>query len=810
MDKSLELLNNIIALLSKSKNAKIIERYKGDIKRLEDRKIKWDKNKIRVGIIGITSSGKSTLINAILGKEILSAAVVPSTNRMTSCFYGDKDCVKIHFIDGDSKKLNDFSKIKHYTNEVFNKNNERKVDFVEIYTNSFDINKDIELIDTPGLDAYGLEEHQKLTLDIILPTVDSCIYVTTLKTNSDESSMEILNKISEYKYPLIAVQNMLDSVKASIDNKKSKEKVAEELKNRFIKIINKSNISDKSSINIYQLSAKNVLKQKIKNKGIDKNYSQFIDGINKIVSVKKPYIENERILSILNKFEKLIIQEGKYLNNSNNEITFEYEGCIDNIHKESDLLEKDINYIFDNFEYIHNKYKGNSNINNIIEDMKRLASDFQKSVVNRTNKYQNFLFSLSDRLGIPKRDIVFRHVDIGEYNINIQKKEVFKQKFEEKDGIGGKIGRFFGGIFGTDWGYEKIKSIEKVIDKKATEKKIEDYINKIKLVYQKSIQKLYEQLDTVNRNLEEALTNEKNSYEYKKKNILDEKEIKDKIKNIMDELNIILNKYKISKQSYLNNSDIKIKDSKNNLGTEEFEIDNYLYNIYLLSQNMIFDINNRIMHNLLEYLNINKTNSIIAGWDKNNLEEFANRFWNIKETIDNDKTNRIISINENQYTPDIIIKHKDIKIDKNYKIIYLMFSIIQIGYSKKLIFEESDILNNINNNSFLFLVAEDFDSFEITMENLNTIFDFKEEISEYLDSNNIKLNHKDEIKNKIFMLVNSENPIYNLVFLECQLNPCKNINNEIKLREEIKNKYANFIDKEVEDNIAKILKIRLN
>ena len=329
-------------------------------------------------------------------------------------------------------------------------------------------------------------------------------------------------------------------------------------------------------------------------------------------------------------------------------------------------------------------------------------------------------------------------------------------------------------------------------------------------MYQKSIQKLYEQLDTVNRNLEEALTNEKNSYEYKKKNILDEKEIKDKIKNIMDELNIILNKYKISKQSYLNNSDIKIKDSKNNLGTEEFEIDNYLYNIYLLSQNMIFDINNRIMHNLLEYLNINKTNSIIAGWDKNNLEEFANRFWNIKETIDNDKTNRIISINENQYTPDIMIKHKDIKIDKNYKIIYLMFSIIQIGYSKKLIFEESDILNNINNNSFLFLVAEDFDSFEITMENLNTIFDFKEEISEYLDSNNIKLNHKDEIKNKIFMLVNSENPIYNLVFLECQLNQCKNINDEIKLREEIKNKYANFIDKEVEDNIAKILKIRLN
>lgn len=799
MDKSLELLNNIITLLSKSKHVKVKERYKADIKWLEDRKIKWDRNKIRVGIIGITSSGKSTLINSILGKKILSVAVAPSTNRMTSCFYGDKDYVKIHFIDNTSKKL-DFSKIKHYTDEKFNKNNEHQVDFVEIYTNTFDLNKDIELIDTPGLEAYGLEEHQKLTLDIILPTVDLCIYVTTLKSNSDESSMEILNKISEYKYPLIIVQNMLDSVKASVDNKKSKEKVAEELKNRLIKIINKSNIVDKSSVKISQLSAKNILKQKIQNKEIDKNYNQFISDVNNMALVKKPHIENERVSNILTKFKKLIIEEGKYLNNSNDEIVFEYEGCIENMHIESDLLKKDINYIFDNFAYIPNKYKENSNINNIIEDIKKSASDFQKSIIDRTNKYKNFLFSLSDKLGISKRDIVFRPIDVGEYNINIQQKEKFKHKFEEKSGVFSGIARFFGNIFDKDWGYKKIKLVEKVIDKKATEKKIEDYIYRIKLVYNQSIQKLYEQFNNINNNLEEALINERNSYEDKKKIYIDEKEAKEEIKNIIDELKIILNKYKIQKQSYYDNSNIKIKNSENNIGTEEVDIDNYLYNIYLLSQNMLFDINYRIIHSLFSYLNINKGNSIIAGWDKNNLEVFANRFWNIKETIDDNKTNCIVSISKNQYIPDIIIKHKDIKINKNYQIIYLMFSIIQIGYSEKLIFEESDILNNIN--SFLFLVVEDFDLLEeITEESINQIFDFKEKILEYLGN---------ELKNKIFILINSENPIYNLLFIECQLNPCKNINDEIKLKKEITDKYANFVDKKTEDNIAKILKIMLN
>ena len=35
---------------------------------IENRKADWSSDRIRVGVIGVTSSGKSTLINAILGK----------------------------------------------------------------------------------------------------------------------------------------------------------------------------------------------------------------------------------------------------------------------------------------------------------------------------------------------------------------------------------------------------------------------------------------------------------------------------------------------------------------------------------------------------------------------------------------------------------------------------------------------------------------------------------------------------------------------------------------------------------------------
>ena len=67
MSTAINLIDKIIPILSKNEN--IEKRYGEDIVWLENRKAKWQNNKVRVGIIGITSSGKSTLINAIIGKK---------------------------------------------------------------------------------------------------------------------------------------------------------------------------------------------------------------------------------------------------------------------------------------------------------------------------------------------------------------------------------------------------------------------------------------------------------------------------------------------------------------------------------------------------------------------------------------------------------------------------------------------------------------------------------------------------------------------------------------------------------------------
>ena len=135
-------------------------------------KAAWIEKKINVGVIGVTSSGKSTLINAILGMDILSSAVVPSSGLPVKCTYGEERKAIISFLDGSQKELTgrDFSlqNIKKYSDERDNKENTKGVMEIELQTPDFELGEDVFLIDSLGLDAFGLEAHEKITLETIV------------------------------------------------------------------------------------------------------------------------------------------------------------------------------------------------------------------------------------------------------------------------------------------------------------------------------------------------------------------------------------------------------------------------------------------------------------------------------------------------------------------------------------------------------------------------------------------------------------------------------------------------------------------
>ena len=824
MSTAINLIDKIIPILSKNEN--IEKRYGEDIVWLENRKAKWQNNKVRVGIIGITSSGKSTLFNAIIGKKILSTAVVPNSSSITSCFYGDKEKLIIYFNDGNKKEYDNISpkNIIQYNDERYNENNKNKVEFLEIYTPYFSLDKDIELIDSPGLEAHGLEYHEELTLDTLLPTIDICIYVTTLKTNSDDKTREIINKIASRNIPIVIVQNMLDSVKGSIDGRKSKDEVALEHKNRLMRIIENSNINN--SVVISQVSSIFILDKKTENKVIEKKYedrfNEFVSNVNKLVNNQKPNIDEERINSIISKFDLLISDEKKRLSGINYNIKFKYEGYDSKINKEKENFETNIEKLFNLFSYdilnnnntVNKSNNNNSgfwggffnalsemtnvslnsgNLEDKVKKTKEMAHNFEKGITESIKSYYDFLINTSKELNIPPRDITFSQVNVSQYNLEVQKDKKVRTRLVEKKGNFNKFKRFIGGFLNTDWGYEEVEEVSLEINKEATEKSIKDYIDKIKSIYSKTIEEYDNQFSFITDQFDLALKRERKSYEDKQKNLLNEKETK----SVIEELDNLINGYR--KEKKYKNADKIIKKEevkKEDISLEEIEIDDYIYNFSLLSEYMIYSFNDEVMKSLFNHLKIFKGNDIIIGWDNQSISLFMKRFFNKTIEVDDKMKNYVSAISKDStFSLNILYSPNEINIGFNiYNNIYLMLN-AQIGFSKKQI-NDIKLLDKLTNSNFVFLVIEDFeqlingDSFE---EMLSHALDFKKEIEKIANC-------------KSFIIINSENPIYNLSFIEYQLSPCKNIQDEIKLRIEIEKEYGNFINKNVSDNIANMFK----
>jgi len=190
------------------------EHFKGDIEDLKRRWRQWESADVRVGLIGITSSGKSTLLNAMFSERLLPAGVPPSSNVLVVCRRGARQQAVFHYEDGHREEIvtEIAGRLAASVDERRNASNAQGLREVELYSPGFMLPEGISLVDTPGLNAYGLEHHEALTMNLFLPSVDMVVFTTAAKASSDLESKLRLDQIGQAGKPLFLVQTMIDSV----------------------------------------------------------------------------------------------------------------------------------------------------------------------------------------------------------------------------------------------------------------------------------------------------------------------------------------------------------------------------------------------------------------------------------------------------------------------------------------------------------------------------------------------------------------------------------------------------------------------
>lgn len=146
--------------------------------------------KFSVAIVGEFRRGKSTFINALLGKSILPSDVLPTTATLNRVTYGVTPSVKITFKDGHEEQI----PIENLTDYVtkLTPESEMKAEAIQEAVVYYPIpycQNNIEVIDTPGLnDDQNMTE---VTLSV-LPQVDAAIMIILAQAPFSEFERDLL------------------------------------------------------------------------------------------------------------------------------------------------------------------------------------------------------------------------------------------------------------------------------------------------------------------------------------------------------------------------------------------------------------------------------------------------------------------------------------------------------------------------------------------------------------------------------------------------------------------------------------------
>lgn len=164
---------------------------------------KWQEKECNVGFCGHFSAGKSTMINHLLGKELLPASPIPTSANLVILRYGQPRA-EISLTDGTQIKV-DVSQIDQW--KEFCKNGE-EVENVEIYDNHPYLQGGIQLLDTPGIDSTD-EAHQAST-EAALHLADVIIFVTDYNHVQSEVNFSFIKSLKEKGKTLFLVINQID------------------------------------------------------------------------------------------------------------------------------------------------------------------------------------------------------------------------------------------------------------------------------------------------------------------------------------------------------------------------------------------------------------------------------------------------------------------------------------------------------------------------------------------------------------------------------------------------------------------------
>ncbi len=161
-----------------------------------------------IAVMGEFSSGKSSVVNALLGEVIAPMGVLPTTTTINLYRRGPGGGARVHYRDGRLGLLapGDIAPFLHGLDDV----EASRVRYVEIERNASFVG-DTTIVDTPGLNALD-PYHEKVAREF-LAEADAIIWVFSATRGSTASESDIVSELRDDGRSVLGVLNKVDTLR---------------------------------------------------------------------------------------------------------------------------------------------------------------------------------------------------------------------------------------------------------------------------------------------------------------------------------------------------------------------------------------------------------------------------------------------------------------------------------------------------------------------------------------------------------------------------------------------------------------------
>ena len=164
---------------------------------------------LTVGVCGLTGSGKSSFVNALLGERLIPEGTRSAVNIPIVCREGETRAARIFYQDGRTEGVSSQKLTRSFMKEITSERSTKGgIARLELTIPGALIPQGICFVDTPGYDA--LAGSGGAALRNILPELDMMIYITPVRSSLKGSDREYIKLIMDVTGRIVFVLSQTD------------------------------------------------------------------------------------------------------------------------------------------------------------------------------------------------------------------------------------------------------------------------------------------------------------------------------------------------------------------------------------------------------------------------------------------------------------------------------------------------------------------------------------------------------------------------------------------------------------------------